>query len=259
MADYDELIKESPNLTMRRISRWGRVVPLTLVFLGVISSCGSSVESVCSQAVSVPSFTIRFIQGLDNFSEDQYENLKNDAVQTRETLFRLLDIYPDSGDIGDVLAKIDTFVVAMEASQWDVSQALRNIDAVTAAVTLGSAETIAQANRVDAAVIGLCGLPATFLPNSDSEITLPMPWIPGPTDTEPDTNLVENESERFALGEMVGMLFQLTLTVEQIQCIGTELVKVVDKSDVTSNLAQYQGQFQKAFDTCEIDFSVPID
>jgi hypothetical protein len=244
---------------MRRISRAGRVVTLTLVLLGVISSCGSSVESVCSQAVSVPSFTIRFIQGLDNFSEDQYENLKKDSLQTRETLFLLLDIYPDSDDVGDVLGKVDAFVNAMETSQWDVTQALRNVDAISAAVALGSDETIAQANRVDAAVIALCGLPATFLPNADAGNTLPMPWIPSPTDTEPDTNLVENDSEIYALGEMVGTLFQLTLSVEQIQCVGSELVKVTDKSDATSNLAQYQGQFQKAFDICEIDFTVPVD
>jgi hypothetical protein len=70
---------------------------------------------------------------------------------------------------------------------------------------------------------------------------------------------VDETSEIYALGEMVGTLFQLTLTPDEVGCVGTELVNVVDKSDATSNSQQYQKQFQKAFDTCAIPFTVPTE
>jgi hypothetical protein len=34
---------------------------------------------------------------------------------------------------------------------------------------------------------------------------------------------------------------------------------VVDVSSSNANLAQYQGQFQRAFDQCSIDFTVPTN
>ena len=86
-----------------------------------------------------------------------------------------------------------------------------------------------------------------------------MPWIPGPTDTDPDSGLADDTSEIYALGEMVGTLFQLTLTPDEVNCLGDELVNVVDRSDATSNSAQYQSQFQRAFDYCSIAFTVPIE
>jgi hypothetical protein len=197
--------------------------------------------------------------GLDNFGEDQYENLRTDTIRTRETVALLFELYPEDENVVAVLKKIDDFASAMDAKNWDVSVALRDSEAVQGAVLLGGAETISQANQIDALVISLCGLPSTFVPNEATGDTLPMPWIPGPTDTEPESTLTDDASELYALGEMVGTLFQLTLTPEEVECIGNELVNVVDKSDATSNSAQYQAQFQRAFDNCSVAFTVPID
>jgi hypothetical protein len=86
-----------------------------------------------------------------------------------------------------------------------------------------------------------------------------MPWIASPTDTEPETGNVDDVSEKYALGEMVGTLFQLALTREQVLCVGEELTGVVDKSDATSNSAQYQAQFQNAFDMCGVTFEIPME
>lgn len=261
-ADYDEPIKEVMFLHKRHASRvtrslrWGLVV---MGLLGVVSACGTSVADVCSQAVSVPSYTTRFISGLDNFSEDQYENLRTDTLRTRETVSRVLELYPDEESVQSVLEKIDNFATAMDATDWDVTLALRNSDAVQGAVVLGAAETISEANQIDVLVISLCGLPSTFVPNEATGETLPMPWIPGPTDTEPESEFTDETSEIYALGEMVGTLFQLTLTSSEVECLGKELVNVVDKSDATSNSAQYQSQFQRAFDNCSIAFTVPVD
>ncbi len=207
----------------------------------------------------MPSFTTRFIQGLNNFSEDQYENLRVDSLRTRETIVTVFEQSPDNPDVGAVLQKIDRFILAMELSDWDVSVALNDTEANEAAEVLGSSETISQANVVDALVIAQCGLPSTFVPNDPTVETLPMPWIPSPTATEPETEFLEDESERYALGLVVGTLFKLTLSDDDVLCLGTELVGIVDESDVDSNAAQYQQQFQRAFDNCSIGFIVPSE
>ena len=261
-ADYDEPIKEGLFLLQRRDTKVTRSASRGLVVVALLSflmSCGTSVVDLCSQAVSVPSYTTRFIMGLDNFGEDQYENLRTDTIRTRETVALLFELYPEDENVVAVLKKIDDFASAMDATNWDVSVALRDSEAVQGAVLLGGAETISQANQIDALIISLCGLPSTFVPNEATGDTLPMPWIPGPTDTEPESTLTDDASELYALGEMVGTLFQLTLTPEEVECIGNELVNVVDKSDATSNSAQYQAQFQRAFDNCSVAFTVPID
>ena len=71
--------------------------------------------------------------GLDNFSEDQYENLRTDTFRARETVAILLELYPDEKDVQAVLSKIDEFSDAMDASDWDVSLALRSPAAVQGA------------------------------------------------------------------------------------------------------------------------------
>lgn len=261
-ADYDEPIKEGLFLLQRRDTKVTRSASRGLVVVALLSflmSCGTSVVDLCSQAVSVPSYTTRFIMGLDNFGEDQYENLRTDTIRTRETVALLFELYPEDENVVAVLKKIDDFASAMDATNWDVSVALRDSEAVQGAVLLGGAETISQANQIDALIISLCGLPSTFVPNEATGDTLPMPWIPGPTDTEPESTLTDDASELYALGEMIGTLFQLTLTPEEVECIGNELVNIVDKSDATSNSAQYQAQFQRAFDNCSVAFTVPID
>ena len=241
--------------TANPLLRCGLVFSLATLF----ASCGTSVASLCSQAASVPSFSTRFLQGLNNFSENQYENLRLDTERARKTVALVLELYPDDKDVTAVLTKIESFETAMRTTQWDVSLALGNSDAVQSAIALGSSETLEEANQIDAYVIALCGLPSTFVPNQEPAATLPMPWIASPTDTEPETGNVDDVSEKYALGEMVGTLFQLALTREQVLCVGEELTGVVDKSDATSNSAQYQAQFQNAFDMCGVTFEIPME
>ena len=208
--------------------------------------------------MSVPSFTTRFLQGLDNFSEDQYENLRVDTNKTRATVADVLELFPGDDNVAAILQKIDRFILAMDDAGWDVSVALKDVEANEAADDLGTALSITQANEVDAHVISRCGLPSTFVQNDPTVDTLPMPWIPAPTDTEPETNLADDESEILALGQVVGTLFQLTLTEDEVRCLGSELVGVVDRSDASANIAQYKQQYQRAFDNCSINFTVPL-
>lgn len=207
----------------------------------------------------MPTFVLRFAQGLDNFGEDQYETLRTDALRTRTTLEFVAGLDGSNDAASRLLEELDDFIAVMDDLLWDVTQALTNQEALTIADGLGSPATLAMANQVDAAVIGQCGLPSTLVPNDQAPVTLPLPVVPGPNEPDTETDPIDPESELYALGLVVGTLFELTLDDSQVMCLGGELAEVVDRSDATSNSAQYLSQFQEAFDACGIDFQVPTD
>ena len=233
-------------------------VPLAcLLFVAV--SCGESQESLCKAPLSVPSFTIRFSQGLDNFSEDQYEQLRSDSQNVLQTVNLVAVSEGAPSEASDLAIKINKFVTAMEDAEWDVTIALLTSEAVKAASSLGTAETLAQANTVDAFVISQCGLPSTLAPLIGSQDTLPMPSVPSPLQTDPPASPPNELSEAREEGRLIASIFGLSLSENDCECLGTEISDVVDVSSSGANLAQYQGQFQKAFDACNIDFKVPVE
>ena len=235
------------------------LVALLVVAAGVLVGCGSDDEGLCANAISVPSFTIRLSQGLDNFSEDQYEQLRLDSLDARSTV-NAVAISPEAPSEAAKLAiRINQFISAMDDSLWDVSLALQSSDAVEAASLLGNSETLSMANVVDAAVIAQCGLPSTLAPLEGVADTLPSPVIPSPTQTDPPATPPNDDSEEMETARIVSNIFALNLSDVQLTCLGAALSGIVDVSSASSNLAQYQGQFQKAFDTCKIDFKVPVE
>lgn len=225
-----------------------------------LAACSTSSDSLdCSAVQSVSGFVQRFSQGLDNFSENQYVQLRLDTLDVLETvnLAALNSASPDNAL--KVASRIADFVKAMDSVSWDVTRALETNVANSAANDLGSDETLRAANDVESFVIRQCGLPSTIPIESNGETRLPDPSIPSPNVTDPPIGSINEASENYALGVTVATIFALTLEAVQIQCLGDALVGIVDLSDATSNSAQYQGQFQKAFDSCLIEFSVPID
>lgn len=162
-------------------------------------------------------------------------------------------------EASDLTKKLNIFVSSMDELNWDVSVALSNDAAVNAAATLGSASTLTEANTVESLLIGECGLPSTLVNDGQGVDTLPPPSIASPTQTDPPTNTINESSQDDALGATVATLFGLTLSPAQTSCLGASLQGVVDVSSGSANLAQYQSQFQKAFDACSIDFIVPLD
>lgn len=233
-------------------------VPLALA-LGVLVSCGGRQETLCDAPLSVPSYTMRFSQGLDNFSEDQYEQLRLDSLDVLRTI-NLVAVTDDAPVEASKLAiKINRFVAAMEDADWDVTIALLTTEAVQAASLLGTSETLSQANAVDAFVISNCGLPSTLVPIDAPVDSLPMPSIPSPTQTDPPASPPNELSEVREEGRLIATIFGLNLSDNELVCLGTEMSEIVDLSSATANMAQYQGQFQKAFDACQIDFEVPVE
>lgn len=232
---------------------------LTAVLVGVSLSACSAETSICSDLRSVAGYTMQFSQGLDNFSENQYATLRSETFIARTSVNHAAVVHPDSEEAAGLAVKINSFISSMERLDWDVSVALSDSLAVESALKLGSAQSLTQANTVESLLIGECGLPSTIVNSDQTFATLPGPSIPSPLQTDPPTNTLNEISQDDALGATVGALFNLTLSSAQSRCLGSALQDVVDVSSSTANMAQYQGQFQKAFDQCSIDFTVPTN
>lgn len=245
-------------MSLDTISRLRATASAFLLCCAFLASC-SSESSICDDLSSVAGFTMQFSQGLDNFSETQFATLRNETFSARQSVNHVAVTHPDSQEAADLAEKLNVFISSMEKSDWDVSVALSDVVAVEAAANLGTPTSLTQANTVESLLIAECGLPSTIANSDISAETLPGPSIPSPTQTEPPTNTINQNSEDDALGATVARLFNLTVSPAQTTCLGRALQGVVDVSSSSANLAQYQGQFQRAFDECSIAFTVPTD
>ena len=245
-------------MSLGTISRLRATASAILLCCAFLASC-SSESSICDDLSSVAGFTMQFSQGLDNFSETQFATLRNETFSARESVNHVAVTHPDSQEAADLAEKLNVFISSMEKSDWDVSVALSDVVAVEAAANLGTPASLTQANTVESLLIAECGLPSTIANTDVTAETLPGPSIPSPTQTEPPTNTINQNSEDDALGATVARLFNLTVSPAQTTCLGRALQGVVDVSSSTANLAQYQRQFQRAFDECSIVFTVPTN
>lgn len=234
------------------------VLGVVLAVSGLLSSCGSSSDSLCNGVKSVAGFVSQFSEGLDNFAENQYTQLRLDSLDALQTARAAVKDDKYGRDAGIVATRLQNFINSMDEVSWDVSQALESRDAVEAAATLGTPETLAAANSVESVVIGRCGLPST-VPSLVGSDTLPFPSVPAPTATDPPTNGPNEDSEFRATGQMVAARFGLTLTETEVVCLGRELQNVYDSG--ADNVDDVNGAsiYQAAFDVCGINFSVPED
>ena len=225
--------------------------------LGVLTSCSSDSDSSCSSIISISDFVSGFSQGLDNFSEDRYAQLRADSNAAYERTVNAVTEESVTNEASAVAKKISSFISVMEKVDWDVNRALELGEAVSAAVDLGSESTLREANTVEASLVNKCGMPSTQAPPNESEITLPMTPIPSPTATDPTVDTVSDSSELTVVGKMIATQFGLSISDSEATCLGTSLSDVYDVSEPETSDSQYQRQFQRAFDNCGIDFSLP--
>jgi hypothetical protein len=87
--------------------------------------------------------------------------------------------------------------------------------------------------------------------------TLPPPAISSPTATDPPIEMLDVDNEARALGETIAALFGIDVESEVALCLGRALSEITDTSE--RNAAEYQAQFQRAFDVCGLDFTIPLD
>lgn len=225
--------------------------------LGVLASCSSNSDVLCGSNISISDYVAGFSQGLDNFSEDRYAQLRTEANSAYERTVNAVTDDSVSAEATAIATKISTFITSMDTVEWDVNRALDIAEAVEAAVDLGSESTLRQANAVEAELVKRCGMPSSGAPPTEGEVTLPMNPIPSPTATDPTTNTVSDISELSVIGKMIANQFGLTVSDSEGTCLGTSLSGIYDVSGPETNNAQYQRQFQRAFDACGIVFSVP--
>ena len=239
----------------RDVSR--RNIICAVALCGLLGACSSDSDSLCGSNVSVSDFVAGFSQGLDNFSEDRYAQLRADSNTAYERTVNAVTEDVISVEAAELAKKISRFIAVMDSVDWDVNSALDLSEAVATALALGSQATLREANSVEGQLLSRCGLPSTLATPSGAEVTLPMNPIPSPTATDPTTNTLNDSSELRIVGLMVATQFGLTVSDYEATCLGTALADVYDVSGSNSNSAQYQGQFQRAFDSCDIEFTVP--
>ena len=222
-------------------------------------SCSSGPEAVCSSNISISDYVAGFSQGLDNFSEDRYSLLRTESNSAYERTVNAVTDDVITTEATSVASKISAFISVMDKVDWDVTIALNVSDAIAAAEALGSESTLRQANAVEGQLVARCGLPSSIAPPNMPENTLPMNPIPSPTATDPTTNTVSDSSELSVIGKMIADQFGLTITDTEAECLGESLSGIYDVSGPETNNAQYQRQFQRAFDGCGIVFDIPSE
>lgn len=226
--------------------------------VGVIGSCSSGSDSLCGSSISVSDYVAGFSQGLDNFSENRYAQLKSESNAAYERTVNAVTNELVTAQATSVASKISTFISVMNSVDWDVNRALDIAEANSAAVDLGSELTLMEANAVEGELVSRCGMPSTVAPPTNGEVTLPMNSIPSPNATDPTMNTVNDSSELSVIGKIIATQFGLTVSDSEASCLGRSLSDIYDVSGADANNAQYQSQFQRAFDSCGIVFVVPI-
>ena len=239
-------------LSSQSVSRW-----TLLLMVSLLGSCSTNSDSLCGSNISISDYVAGFSQGLDNFSEDRYAQLRSESNSAYERTVNAASEDSVTAEATAVASKISSFITVMDTVEWDVNRALDIAEAVTAAVELGSELTLRQANAVEGELVERCGMPSSVAPPTDGEVILPMNSIPSPTATDPTTNTVSDSSELSIIGMVIANQFGLTVSKIEAECLGTALSNIYDVSGPETDNAQYQRQFQRAFDACGLDFSVP--
>jgi hypothetical protein len=231
---------------------------LVAVLAGTVTGCGGAEPgALCRGRVSVADFVLQFGQGLANFDDVAATELEADSVSTLDVVLAARDADLAGTSAEQLSVLVADFVAVMNTHDWSVSGALDDSRAVTAADALGSEDALRLANAVEASVLTECGTVPTFAQPSDTAETLPFPSVPSPTATDPESSPPPEVSEARALGSAIGSAYGLTLSDEQVVCLGTELNGVTDATGALAGPGQYQSQFQAAFDACGIAFEVP--
>ena len=224
--------------------------------LGLLVSCSSETEALCSSNISISDYVASFSQGLDNFSEDRYSQLRSESNAAYERTVNAVTDDVISVEATSVATTISAFISVMDTVDWDVTRALDISEAIAAAEALGSESTLRQANAVEGQLVTRCGLPSSIAPPNNAENTLPMAPIPSPTATDPIVSPLDDSSELTVIGKMIATQFGLTITDNEATCLGLALSDTYDVSSPDTDNAQYQRQFQRAFDNCGIDFTI---
>lgn len=243
-----------------------RMLMTAVLCLPAFAGCGATRDDTfCSESVSVSGFVVDLSFGLDNRSEFTYVQFRTDTEDVLDVVSGIATAGTSDDPVDETTRdaasklseRIGAFVAAMRLVGWDLSRAASRPEISEAWSQLVTPESLADANLVEALIIGRCGLPSRVTAVGDGPDRLPDPSIPSPTATDPPTAPIDEASEHRALGELVAALFGAQVDQRTAVCLGRELSDVVDTSTAESDMALYLRQFQGAFDYCGVDVVVP--
>lgn len=229
----------------------------------LLGSCrGNETDAACAKSVSVSGYIVDLSQGLDNRAESEYAQFRLDSLDVFELVGTIAggDVGADDQTRAAAMVLRDEFTAfsnALDELSWDLSRAAANPDVVELWRNLISPQTLGNSNLVEAWIISRCGLPSRVTSNGDGPERLPDPSIPSPTATDPPTGPVNDQSEQQALGTVVATLFSLNITPSQASCLGGSLSDVGAPGDSVDDPSFSRSEYQRAFDACGINFTVP--
>lgn len=195
-----------------------------------------------------------FAHGLDNISENQYAELKEQLSATYNLSMAAVKESDTASDATRFAVKLQRFMHLMDTFKWDFSTAILDSNTSLAAIDLGSQQSLLEANAVESFFISKCGMPSTVAFDTSAD-TLPSPVIASPTATDPPTEGINQDSQSIATGNILAGIYGLTLTNSEALCLGNALDGVVDATSAAANADEYASQFNKAFALCGINTS----
>jgi len=237
------------------------VVLLAFLAVSLFASCSQQTRRNCVGSSSVAAFVVGLRQGLSEVSQNEFSQFRLDTLDVYETVSSFVKDKDKEIAVAAKLLQQDLadFVRFLDYVQWDVSKVDDSTIAVLLVKKLSDSSALSNANQIELALINKCGVSSSVPGSLDSSLRLPDVSFPPVNDTDPPANITNDESEATAIGSMIATVFGLTLSQNQIKCLGEALSGVYDATSADANMAQYQMQFQKAFDTCAIAFTVPTD
>lgn len=245
----------------RRRFRHGVVAGVVFAIVMGTSSCSSDSDALCAPTQSVGVVASAIAVGQYQFDEtDGGATLRLAVLSSLSQLEIVADKAPT--DLGEqsVIVKeyFERFLDASDDLLWDdvsMSSDVRIDDVVSG---LNSDIGVYATTAVDSYIVSECadGNPNGFDPDPGLP-TLPPPPISSPTATDPPIEMLDVDNEARALGETIAALFGLEIESEVALCLGRALSEVADTSGQSS--AEYQAQFQIAFDACGLEYTIPVD
>ncbi len=228
--------------------------------LALMMGCASNQSTaLCAKTLDITGLFYELSNGSDMIGAMTSTEVRNDIDQSLYALDAIDEKASDN--IKDRTQQVRSFFLelstALDEVEWDVAVAVtdsrvQSLLAKSSDKALGDAVIVVNEYRQS-----ICDVAPTIPLGVEPLSTMPFPEQPSPTATDPSMGVTDNASDVRATGVTVATLFGLTITDEQVDCLGAALQGIVDVSSSTASLEQYQGQFQKAFDECAIDFEVP--
>lgn len=227
----------------------------------LLTACSTTQDALCGPDQSIGIVASAIAVGQYEFDEtDGGATLRLSVSASLNQLETVIDDATEELSAQAIIVKeyFESFLNTSDELLWDDSLMSSDVRIDAVVVGLNSDEGVYATTAVDSYIAGECDDGSYSGLGEDPGLpTLPPPPISSPTATDPPIEMLDVDNEARALGETIAALFGLEVESEVALCLGRSLSEVADRSGQSS--AEYQAQFQVAFDACGLDYTIPID